>query len=230
MKDLGILVPATTNRRDWKKIEETDLYSIFLGSLTQYKPEFNIIIYIGYDFDDDIYCNPKNRLKFEEIFQKFKFIWIPFNDDYSGYPTAIWNKLGNQAVKDGIEYMYVCGSDIEFCKDNGWVGMFIKKLKKNNNIGWSAPWSNNDEIPTQFLIHKTHIDIFGFVYPPEIKNWGCDNWIDEVYSPKYRNWFKNIHHLNLGGKPRYDVVFSKTYVEALVKRYRPRLTRYLQKI
>ena len=51
--------------------------------------------------------------------------------------------------------------------------------------------------------------------------------MSEVYPDKFRNWCREVHHLNLGGDPRYDVEFSELFVKALVKRYRPRLNKYL---
>jgi len=229
MRDLAIIVPATTNRRVWTEIEETDLYNIFLESLSTEgaTPEFNITLYIGYDDDDKIYSILENQLKFNALFHKVSFKWIPFDKIYKGNPVAIWNELGKLAIDDNQKWLYVCGSDIQFNSDNGWAGLFINKLKKTQCIGWSAPWSNNDDIPTQFMVHRTHYDIFGFVYPTEIKNWGCDNFMSEVYPDKFRNWCREVHHLNLGGDPRYDVEFSEPFVKALVKRYRPRLNKYL---
>ena len=52
-------------------------------------------------------------------------------------------------------------------------------------------------------------EIFGFYYPPEIKNWGCDDWIGDIYE------VHNLKHsipqriIYFGGKPRYNV--DKTY-------------------
>ena len=42
--------------------------------------------------------------------------------------------------------------------------------------------NNNDIIPTQFLFHKNHYEIFGWIFPPQIKNWQCDNFIYNIYN------------------------------------------------
>ena len=139
----------------------------------------------------------------------------------------IWNSLAYEALKQEYDYLKVLGDDIRMPNDNGWLGCFIYKLKKNENIGFSAGWSNNDQIPTQFLIHKTHINIFDFVYPNEIPNWGCDNWMYDIYPEKYRNWIKSFPLLNVGGQPRYEIQFSETYVAAIVRRYKPKFIKFL---
>jgi hypothetical protein len=151
-------------------------------------------------------------------------------DDTKGKPTWIWNRLGEQAIEDGFEYLKLLGDDIQLPKDSGWLGCFVNKLKKNNNIGFSAGWSNNNAIPTQFLVHKSHYEIFGFFYPPPIHNYFCDDWMYGIYPEKYRNWLKQFSLLNLGGNPRYIPKDDKKLCELLIKRYRPKLNRFLQKI
>jgi hypothetical protein len=51
-------------------------------------------------------------------------------------------------------------------------------------VGWLG-YSNNERIPTQFLIHKIHLEIFDWVYPPEIPNWGVDDMILSNYYHKH---------------------------------------------
>ena len=123
----------------------------------------------------------------------------------------------------------VLGDDIVCDKRKEWLGIFIKNLKNNNNIGFSAGWSNNDKIPTQFLIHKTHIDIFGFVYPPQIYNWYCDNWMAQVYGKKFGNWLKDYKLLNVGGEPRYTPNNDKRLCDMLVSRHRKKIIKYINK-
>ena len=227
---LSILVPSTTRYRDWNDITQTYLYDIFCKSLLSNLPEHEITVYIGYDKDDHIYKKTNQINKFNEfIDNKIGIKWIKC--DYPrGHVTKIWNRLCSESIKDGFEYMYVCGDDIQFPEDKKWLDIFIEKLQKNDNIGWSAPWSNNDELPTQFMIHKTHFDIFGFVYPEQIQNWFCDNFMNELYHKKYRNWCKEIHHLNLGGKPRYEPQPDKNLCNALLRRHGGKINKYVSKL
>ena len=59
---IGILVPSTTHMRDWKTIEETSLYSVFLKTfLTTYCKQHKYTIYLTIDDDDRIYSNPNEK-------------------------------------------------------------------------------------------------------------------------------------------------------------------------
>ena len=224
---VAFLIPSTTNNRDeWKTAQDTYLWNILCESLERHTPDHEIKLFIGYDEDDRIYSLAEERLKFRAKFMNFKIEWFPMFHK-KGKVTMIWNSLAYEALKQEYDYLKVLGDDIRMPNDNGWLGCFINKLKKNENIGFSAGWSNNDQIPTQFLIHKNHINIFDFVYPNEIPNWGCDNWMYDIYPEKYRNWIKSFPLLNVGGQPRYEIQFSETYVAAIVRRYKPKFIKFL---
>ncbi len=224
---VAFLVPSTSNKRDWKTAEETHLWELLCSSLEHYTPEHQIKLFVGYDEDDAVYSKEQERLKFHAVFMNFEMEFFPMTKDTKGKPTWIWNRLGEEALEQGYDYLKVLGDDIKMPNDTGWLGCFINKLKKNQNIGWVAGWSNNDQIPTQFLVHKNHYTIFGFIYPPEIPNWGCDNFMAEIYPDKYRVWLRSYPLLNVGGEPRYEITFSEQYVKAILRRYRPKFNSYL---
>lgn len=224
---VAFVIPSTTNNRDeWSSAEDTYLWNILCATLDRYTPQHEIKLFIGYDDDDRIYSVAEERLKFKARFNKFRIEFFPMVN-LKGKVTSIWNKLGDEALKQDYEYIKVLGDDIRLPNDIGWLGCMINKLKKNDNIGFSAGWSNNDQIPTQFLIHKTHINIFDFIYPNEIPNWGCDNWMYDIYPEKYKNWLKSFPLLNVGGQPRYQIHFSEKYVDAVVRRYKPKFNKFL---
>ena len=224
---IAFLVPSTSNKRDWKKAEETHLWSILCNSLELYTPEHQIKLFVGFNTNDAVYSQPEERFKFNAVFINFVIEFVPMDDDTKGKPTVIWNQLGEKAIEQGYQYFKLLGDDIKMPNDNGWLGAFINKLKKNNNIGWSAGYSNNDNIPTQFLVHKNHYDIFGFFYPPEIPNWTCDDFMFQIYPEKYRTWLKSYPLLNLGGEPRYEITFSEKFLKGIIRRYKPKLNSYL---
>jgi hypothetical protein len=225
-EEIAFIIPTTTHGRSWESIQDTFLYNILLGSLNKYPPHIPISLYFGYDKDDPILSKLEERLSIDAIFDRFKFNWISFTPD-KGNVTRIWNQLADKAIADGFEYLLILGDDIKFPNDRGWLNLFKKQLKKNNNIGWSAGWSNNDQIATQFLIHKTHIEIFGFVFPPQIRNWFCDNWLNDIYPDKYCYWRKDYPLLNCGGDPRYIPNDDEKLCSMLVKRHKPSLHRFI---
>lgn len=232
MTKVAFLVPATTNRREWKESMETDLYSILCQSLRLAPPlNIELTVFVGYDHDDSIYSVVENRLKFNAVFHEFKIEWFEFDESYKGKPTRIWNSLGDIAVNQGFEWLKALGSDIAMPKDRVWLGKMINDLKKSKKVGIAAGDSGNPELPmTQFLIHKTHIQIFGFIFPPQIENWGCDNWIQEVYPEKFVHYSPQYKLFNLGGSPRYEIKFSRKFIDAMVKRHKPAVHRWINKL
>ncbi len=231
MTRIAFLVPATTHKRDWTDYTETDLYMFLMKSLEEHPPSgVEITILVGYDHDDTMYSVAENRMRFNAVFP-FTIKWYEYDGSYKGKPTWIWNSLGDIAVNQGFEWFKALGSDIIVPKDKGWIGKMINDLKKSKKVGLSAGDSGNPELPmTQFLIHKTHIQIFGWIFPPQIENWGCDNWIQEVYPEKYIHYSPHLKLLNLGGSPRYEIKFSRKYITALVKRHRPSVNRWINKL
>lgn len=215
----AFLVPSTTRHRDWETIEDTYLYSILLRTLDAHTPPVDISVYVGYDSDDPIYSKEEERLKLNAIFMKFKIVWIEFESD-PGNVVGVWNGLMKVAMKHGFQWFKILGDDIRLPNDPSWLRVFQKAIVKNNYIGWSAGYSNNDNIATQFLIHLTHWQIFEFVFPPLIKNWFCDDWMNMIYPDKFKNWRKDYPLLNQGGHPRYNPNNDKNLCEKLVKRHK----------
>lgn len=225
----AFLVPSTTRNREWKTIEETYLYTILCRTLDKHTPPVDIVLYVGYDSNDPIYSKDEERLKLNAIFIKFKIVWVKFKPD-PGNVVAVWNGLLKRAMGDGFDWFKILGDDIRLPNDPSWLRVFQKAIVANDYIGWSAGYSNNDNIATQFLIHKTHYQIYEFVFPPLIKNYFCDDWMNMIYPEKYKYWRKDYPLLNCGGQPRYDPRNDKKLCEILVKRYKRDLPEFLNMI
>lgn len=222
MVQVAFCIPSTTNKRDWKTIHETYLLKILLPTLSEMKSDCNIKVFIGYDEDDKIYSEHRiNKYKDIEI------DWTSFDSSFKGNPVGIWNVLAEKSIKAGFDYLMILGDDITIPQDN-WLDRFIVNLNIRDNIGFSAGWSNNDNIPTQFLINKKHIEIFNWVYPPLLKNWFCDDFMYNIYPYKYRYWDKDVKLLNVGGEPRYNPNNDKNLCDRLLKRYKKNLCKYIK--
>jgi len=57
------------------------------------------------------------------------------------------------------------------------------------------------------------MDIFGYFFPENIINWGCDDWYNHVYSPNYLYPLKKHSCLNMGGSPRYVINYNPTFMK-----------------
>ena len=121
-----------------------------------------------------------------------------------GHVTIMWNKLFKIAYDENCDYFFQCGDDIYFRTSN-WINDCISTLKNNNDIGITGPINNNSRILTQAFVSRKHMELFGYFFPEEIKNWFCDDWITKVYYSKY---FYQINHFasNIGGEPKYKVI------------------------
>ena len=229
---VAFLVTSTSRKRSWITYSDGYLSKILLPSLNKTAVDHEIHLYVGHDDNDPFYLDAEIKRSIENEYPHIKIHWKSFGSHaYQGNPVGIWNTLGKNALSDGIDYMFVCGDDIQLDKRKEWLGVFIKALRRNDNIGWTAGYSNTPEsspviIPTQFLLHRKHIEIMGCIYPPELRNWFCDNWLAQVYPEKYMNWIWTYKHMNLGGSPRYDPIDHRLLHMSLVKKYRKRLSRY----
>jgi hypothetical protein len=220
---IGFLIPCTSHGRDWDKMTETYLYKLTIKTfLIHQDKEHEYVFYLGVDDDDAIFNNPaeqKALINLKRVFKNIDFRFIVLNEK-KGYLTKMWNKLFREAYGDGCDYFYQCGDDIEF-KTDGWVNDCIDVLIQNHDVGLTGPINNNNYILTQAFVSRLHMEIFGFFFPENIINWGCDDWYNHVYSPHYIYPLSNHLCNNLGGKPRYVInynpFFMKNYKENVDK-------------
>lgn len=242
---VALLIPCTSNKREsWKTMKDTYFMTKSLKTfLHTYDKKYDYTFYIGYDKGDRIFSIEKEQdaiKRYTLVFPNIKFRFIEYNNIQKGYVTKMWNVLFQKAYDDGCDYFYQCGDDICF-KTNGWVYDSIKTLKHNNDIGLTGPLNNNNRILTQAFISRKHMQIFGWLFPEEIKNWGCDDWYNFVYKPNH--FIPLINHFcsNEGGKPRYDVNNDPNHWEnyyentkairdnayKLSQKYKPKIAKYL---
>ena len=206
---IAALILATSKNRDsWVMMQDTYLYQLTLKTfLLTIDKEHSYVFYIGIDKDDRIFDNETQKReinRFSKVFPNVEFKFISMENIPKGYVTLMWNKLFEDAYKSDCDYFYQCGDDIEF-KTNGWINDGIKVLKEHNNIGLTGPINNNNRILTQAFVSRKHMEIFGWFFPKEIKNWCCDDWVCMVYHPKYIYPLHNHLAINQGGQPRYDI-------------------------
>jgi len=216
MKNIAILIPITSNKRNWTTFKETDFYSYFLKSFfATYNVEHNYIIYLGIDKDDKLYNQKIIQEEINRFINIMKNASVQFhffdNLKYKGKPCWIWNELFKIAIKENNDYYVQCGSDISFI-DKNWVDCAINNLDCQDGLGvvgltdqGRKERNQQDNLLTQTMVTKKHYDIFEFYFPWNLPSWASDNWIGDIYYKE--NLKKTIPHrlYNLGGNPRYDV-------------------------
>lgn len=207
-KIAALILATSKNRDNWVMMQDTYLYQLTLKTfLLTIDKEHNYIFYVGIDKDDRIFDNETQKreiTRFSIVFPNIEFKFITMENIPKGYVTLMWNKLFEDAYNLGCDYFYQCGDDMEF-KTKGWINDGIKVLKEHNDIGMAGPINNNNRILTQAFVSRKHMEIFGWFFPKEIKNWCCDDWYNMVYHPKYFYPLYNHCAENKGGQPRYDI-------------------------
>lgn len=217
---LAILIPCTSNGRpEWKSMNDTYLYNLTLKTfILTYNKDITNKFYIGYDDDDRIFSNPDEQAKIARFLSVMKNIGVEFvsmTGIKKGHLTVMWNRLYEKAYNDGYDYFFQCGDDINF-KTQGWVDECVSILKQHNNIGLTGPINNNNRILTQSFVSRKHMEIMGYFFPPEIINWCCDDWINEVYKPNY--FYPATSHFcsNDGGAERYAINNNPNFKNNLI--------------
>ena len=225
---VALIIPSTSKTRNWTLPTDSLLYNMINSFKQTTNDNFEYKLYIGYDYDDSFYNNTDNITFYENQGISIEFIKLNIE---KGHVTKMWNILAMRAYNDGFDYLYACGDDIIF-NNMGWMDECINLLLRTNNIGLTGPLTTNgnNSILTQCFVHRTHIDIFKFFYPEEIKNWYCDDWINFVYRGLvYKLPADKYTCSNIGGSERYAVVHASGLCHQLVEHYRNVLNNYLQK-
>jgi hypothetical protein len=135
-------------------------------------------MYLAYDDNDPYYNLKENRLLLLQAFMikeqelclprsiltRFHFIRV----DHHNRPSSAHNDAMLEAYFDGNDYVYLAVDDLELGAGN-WTKGFITKLDsykppKVGVVGNKHKGQDVAVISFHFL-HKTHFNIFGYVYP-----------------------------------------------------------------
>ena len=173
------------------------------------EPGFMYRVYIGTEYDDYLIT----QFGALEALSSSNFKIIPTAVAEGGTLNTVLNAIALRAYNDGAEYLSHITDDTQFLTKN-WTSFATMRLKSYTpkNIGVVGPTfkEGNTEILTHSLVHRSHLDIFKFYFPPIFDNWYQDDWITFVYSPlrstKLRKW--EIRHTQEHGT-RYNVTWSK---------------------
>lgn len=235
MYSIAILVPLTSKGRIWNNIEESYFFQyLFLSIIKNYKKGYKIKFYLGIDEDEELYTNENINIIFEklkgEIKKNITYELIIYKDIERGYLTKMWNILGIKAYKKNYhDYYFQIGDDI-FINDKNLIEDCINILKKNNDFGITGPSQTTGatEILTNAFFSNKHIEIFGKVFLEDIKNWHCDNWIDNIYLPNYNYRLRFSFIKNLGLKPRYDYISASKIINKYITRDKEIIGNYVK--
>ena len=209
---IAVVVPSTSKKREWKTATDSYLNKMLSTFRETCDSEHTYCFFIGVDVTDPYY------IKYRSDFETMDGVRIIPVSVEIGYVTHIWNILAGLAFDEGFDYMFQCGDDVQL-ETKGWVNKCIEVLHANNNIGVTGPNDRkNTRILTQTFVHRTHYELFKFYFPPEIPNWYCDDWINEIYEERAKRPPAEYTCFNAGGYPRYTIVQCRDLCTRLVRR------------
>lgn len=203
-------IPMTSKFTVMKNIEESpfwnNLFDSFMKSIDWKSNKYIFRFYLGFDKADSLYDTGdawsemreefKNRATYRmkeqflsdeditEILEHKLTLKLMHFDHLQGAPTQVVSQLVLSAYVDNFDYFYQVNDDTIIVTPN-WAPALIEKLAGNPyipNFGVTGPRdSNNEKIFTHSFTHRTHIEVFGHLFPPSFKNWWSDDWITTVY-------------------------------------------------
>jgi hypothetical protein len=187
---IAVLIASTSKNTDWVSVEDSLFVKRTIPSiLSVASPDIEYKFFIGHDDDDQFFLKNDFSKVLESI--DYEIVSVP-NPIHK--PCPVWNKLFEEAYSQGFEYFLQSGDDIEYTSP--FDVEFISYLESIDNIGvigGMAPYC--PLIITQSFIHKTHMDIFGFLYPPELPDWSSDAWITFTYQKFKRSKISELHKI-----------------------------------
>ena len=211
---VAIVVPMTSKGTEMKDVTDsplwTNLFDSFMKTIDWRSNKLLFRFYLGLDRADSLYDTGDawsdmreefkqratfrmteqlmNQKSIDEVLANKLSLKLMHFDHLEGAPTQVVSQLALQAHSDGFDYFYQVNDDTILVSPN-WADNFIQKLKSNPvipNFGVTGPKDvNNDKIFTHSFTHRTHIDIFGHLFPPTFKNWWSDDWITTVYGSEH---------------------------------------------
>ena len=118
-----------------------------------------------------------------------------------------YNMLIMQAHADGCDYIYQFSDDAQFLPSSrDWPLVMLADFRARHDFGvWGLSDTNNPTTMTLGATSRAHIDLQGWFWPPILKNWYSDDYIQNVYGPEFSPHYanKNFHNTQTYGQ-RYD--------------------------
>lgn len=190
---IAMLIPVCSRYQSYTKLEDSPLFRVFLPNFYRTKEleGYKYKMFIGYDDDDAFYKSHQERIKSSVKGIETDVVMLR---NCQHHPVRAWNQLFDRAYDQGFDYYFQIGDDVGL-QTAGWTVRFVEYLRSQQNIGtigpcepmnyWGRKRAGKRIVNETNFVHKTHFDIFGYFFYPDIRNWYCDDWITFVYGEKY---------------------------------------------
>lgn len=204
-----MLVPCTSRGKGWKSLEESFLYrrthetAISTNREAMGRGQITFKWFLAVDPDEEIYTQENC----DKAWPHESFDVTRLRMEVPGDICFLWNWLFRHAFEAQCDYFYQVGDDIQFYESSceNWVMRSINLLVENMNVGITGPVSHHTILKlTQAMVSRLHFKIFGYFFPPSFRNFGVDQWSNQVYQGKDYMPIEDAKYMNVSGTPRYD--------------------------
>lgn len=224
LRRVALALP-TTSKGMKKDVEEWPVFlrillPSFLSTVTEIEWQKTLFtIYVGFDHGDVMFESIENQARYlteaarliNNRPAQIKFLRLP----NIGRVALLWNMLYLQALRDGAQYFYQVNDDLTMVTP-GWLTYFTSTLDAAHGFGVVGPadYHNalNCSILTQAMVTSVHYEIFGSLYPLELKDWKTDRWLTYIYQPDHMYCRGDVVANNGGAPTRYKHCEFKSYV------------------
>jgi hypothetical protein len=187
---VGLGVPTTSKGLNWseKHVLMRALLPSLAATLTRTElKRFKIAVLIGFDEGDLLFEDAGRRSQMRRQMAKLlpKQASIVFLRLRPLKRVALaWSMIFALAHRYNVTWLYQVNDDLTM-ETAGWLTAFTEQLGALDNLGVAGPSDSfNDfrcSLLTQSFVHRRHLDVFGFFYPLEIRDWKSDRWMSFVY-------------------------------------------------
>ncbi|KAJ3149648.1 hypothetical protein HDU89_003701 [Geranomyces variabilis] len=223
---IGMLTLTTHDIGQWEdSVPLTRFIPSIFETITDAEFEkYQYTVYIGFDegdrFFDDKEILPKIQSHLSVLAGNkaiaFRYIRMPFS---KGWVTFLWNALFALAMRDGADYFMQVNDDLALTSPE-WSSKFIDILSAHSGVGVTGPYeaSRKGGMVSQAFVGRTHYQIFGRLYPSNLKDYFSDDWLSEVYAPDYyyvSNVTMSHHTVPIrytacgDDRPRFEVLLAR---------------------
>lgn len=184
MKRIATLIATTSRNTGWVRANDSSVVSTVLNFDNKSKSRCKY--YIGYDSDDEFYINNSEAISelFNVVNIDFEFVQV---ENKTKGPCYVWNEMFNKAYDDGFDYFFQTGDDYLILNENWDLDMSKVMFEEFQDKGLTGP---NEAIPTTILtqcfVSRYQMEVFGYLFPPELPSWFSDTWLTSVYSESNR--------------------------------------------
>lgn len=171
----------------------------------------NHIDQLNYSFKIFFSCRSSDSIKNNNEYIKNIAKKHKINVEFLKWDNSVIGTVNNlyfKSYRQGYNYFYFSFDYVSFRYENYFLDC-INNLKKKNDLGVSGAYNQfNHSFLENIMVSWKHMDIFGFLFPPELEDNQIYQWISGIYKEEFYNPLEVIE-LEFNNKlSEYDILIN----------------------